>query len=404
MTATSPRKIKTMWMLLLFLIISGLSIGVIWFYNKLNNVKSELSDLILSNPESTSVVAYTFDKNGELVDDGQTIFYNADKPLVVASVMKTVVLAAYADAVSNNEINPNENIPIGDVEKYYLPMTDGGAHAMGLKSLGLEADDYGFARNQSGMVTLDEIARIMIHYSGNAETDYLITRLGFDRISFTIEKCGLNNHTPIYYTLGFALETFNHENPSFSIDQIQSLVDQVSSGNTSQMEKFVELYLHNTEWRTEQIEFMSSLKNNSLSGLEMWDYQTRAAQLMPKGTAREYAHMMAKIASGKLISPEVSKIMQDKLESVQSDWILRAFYYDRFGAKDGMTAGVLSLASYETPKRGELHNLSRVVVIITNQLPPEKWVEQAQYQGHYLLPIDLAQATGEFNKFSKNDN
>lgn len=393
-----------MWTLLPFLIIIVLSVGVIWFLNKINNVKSELSDLILSNPESTSVVAYTFDENGDLVEDGQTIFYNADKPLVVASVMKTVVLAAYADAVSNNEINPNESILIGDVEKYYLPMTDGNAHAMGLKSLGLEPDDYGFARNQSEMVTLDDIARIMTHYSGNAETDYLITRLGFDRISATLEKCGLDNHTPIYYTLGYALATFNHENPSFSISQIETLVDQVSSGNTSQMERFVELYLHNPEWRTDQIEFMSSLKNNPVSGLEMWEYQTLAAQLMPKGTAREYAHMMSKIASGKLISPEVSKIMQDKLESIQSDWVLRAFYYDRFGAKDGMTAGVLSLASYEIPKRGELHNLSRVVVIITNQLPSEKWVEQAQYQGHYLLPIDLAQATGEFNKFRKNDN
>lgn len=404
MTAASPEKIKTVWMLLSLLVVSGLLIGVIWFYNKLNNAKSELSDFILSNPESTSVVAYTFNENGELEEDGQTIFYNADKPLVVASVMKIVVLAAYADAVSNNEINPNENIPIGDIENYYLPMTDGGAHAMGLKNLGLEADDYGFARNPSETVTLDDIARIMIHFSGNAETDYLIGRLGFDRISLAMQNCGLKNHTPITFTLGVALATFNHENPSFSTSQIQSLVDQVSIGNTSQLDNFVELYLHNQEWRAEQIKFMSSLKDNSLSGLEMWDYQTRATQLLPKGTAREYAQMMAKIASGKLISPEASKIMQDKLESVQSDWILRALYYDRFGAKDGMTAGVLSLASYETPKRGLLHNLSRVGVIIANQLPPEKWAEQAQYQGHYLLPIDLAQATGEYNKFIKNDN
>ncbi|MCB8953168.1 MAG: serine hydrolase [Ardenticatenales bacterium] len=280
-------------------------------------------------------------------------------------------------------------------------MTDGGAHAMGLESLGLETDDYGFARNKTESVTLDDIARIMIHYSGNAETDYLIERLGLDRISLVMQECGLKNHTSIYYALGFALATFNHENPSFSIDQIQSLVEQVSSGDISQMEKLVELYLYDTEWHSQQIAFMNSLKDNSLNGLEMWNYQIRAAQLLPKGTVREYAHMMAKIASGKLISPEASKIMQEKLESVQSDWILRAFYYDRFGAKDGMTAGVLSLASYEIPKHGELRNLSRVVVIIANQMPPEKWAEQAQYQGHYLLPIDLAQATGEYYKFGR---
>ena len=33
-------------------------------------------------------------------------------------------------------------------------------------------------------------------------------------------------------------------------------------------------------------------------------------------------------------------------------------------------------------------------LIMTSSLPLDDWAEQVQYQGHYLLPIDLGQATG----------
>ena len=61
---------------------------------------------------------------------------------------------------------------------------------------------------------------------------------------------------------------------------------------------------------------------------------------------------------------------------------------------------MLTLASYAVPKRGLLSGRSRVIVIMTTQLPPENWAEQVQHQGHYLLPIDLAQATGVFDKLA----
>jgi hypothetical protein len=37
-----------------------------------------------------------------------------------------------------------------------------------------------------------------------------------------------------------------------------------------------------------------------------------------------------------------------------------------------------------------------VVVLITNGLSLEQFSQQAQFQGHYLLPIDLAQAKSHF--------
>jgi beta-lactamase class A len=193
--------------------IGATMIGAGYFISQLNNRKSELAEYILANPESAAIAVYTFDEHGESVDDGRSLFYNADAPLVVASTMKIVVLAAYADAVVRGELDPNEQVSIADLESYYLPMTDGGAHVEGLASLGLAADASGFARDQTAKVSLDDIARIMIHNSGNAETDYLIARLGADKIAFIMSTAGLEHHTPIEPVLGVTLALLNHESP-----------------------------------------------------------------------------------------------------------------------------------------------------------------------------------------------
>jgi D-alanyl-D-alanine carboxypeptidase len=401
MSKMSRGRKTAIWIVLLALAVSGLAGGGAWYFiSKANEAKRNLADLIAEDPGATAAAAYTFDDEGEIVDDGNAVFHNADEPLVVASTMKVVILAAYAEAVVSGDLDPNEQIPIADLEQYYLPLTDGGAHARGLRSVGLRADDDGFARDRSARVRLDDLARIMIHYSGNAETDYLITRLGADRIASLMQTSGLEEHTPIRPTIGVALAIFNHEVPSLSGEQLEEVIAAVSRGDTSPLDRLTALYVNDPQWRAAQIAFMRSLEEREADNLDMWRYQTEASQLLPHGTAREYAEMMARIASGRFISPEVDQIVQQKLETVRSDWPLRLLFFERFGGKDGVTAGVLALASYAVPRRGPLSDDARVVVIIANSLQLEDWAQQLQYQGHYLLLTDLARATGVFSAFS----
>lgn len=168
------------------------------------------------------------------------------------------------------------------------------------------------------------------------------------------------------------------------------------------VDRLIDLYLNDAAWRAAQIDFMENLAAASLDQEAVWEYQTAVAQLLPKATAREYAQLMAQIGSGQFVSPAVSQIMQQKMETVPSDWPLRALYFERFGAKDGLTAGVLATASYAAPRRGAFGDENRVVVLIVNGLPAQQFARQSQLQGHYLLPIDLAQGTGSFNEFPQN--
>jgi D-alanyl-D-alanine carboxypeptidase len=354
-----------------------------------------LAEYIQANPATCSVVSYTFDDLGNPVPDGSEIYYNADTPLVLASTMKLIVLAAYESAVTRGVLDPNDWIPVSDLEKYYLPLTDGGAHLRGLASLGIKADALGFAIDRTATVKLDDIARIMIHYSGNSETDYLIDRIGQDQVNLVH---GMAGQTPIELTLGPALVLMNPENADAGEQTIQEFARKLDQTEHSQMDQLIDLYLHDPSWREIQIEYIRSGKYLQTIQRLGWEGQVGASHLFPKGTARGYADMMARIASGQFISEEVSLRMQEKLESVPSDWPLRVFYFNRYGAKDGATAGVLTLASYAVLKWGGMAGKNRVVVILTNDLPYDQWLGGMQSMSLYLLQTKLARGSYDFSE------
>ncbi|MBN2005760.1 MAG: serine hydrolase [Anaerolineae bacterium] len=387
------------WVLWIALSVVGIAvIAAAVFLNQANQRKRELAEYIRANPDSAAVVAYTVDAQGNPVNDGSEVFYNADTPLVLASTMKSVILAAYEDAVERNELDPNERIPIADLEKYYLPRTDGGAHTAGLAALKLAVDADGFAQDQTATITLDDIAGIMIHNSGNAETDYLMARLGAERIAATVSAAGLEHHTPFHTLLGITLVMFNHEGALTDAAQRQALINEVALGDFTTLEKLADLYLHDSGWRAAQIAYMKSEAFTAAAAEMGWDGQVASSLLLPKGTAREYAHLMAQIAGGQLISPAVSARIQQKLESTPADDPMRLLFHRRYGAKDGVTGGVLTLVSYAIPKKGPLAGQTRVVVVLANGMPYETWVKLLQYQSIYLLQADLAKEAETFDR------
>src|SRR5699024_197479 len=83
-------------------------------------------------------------------------------------------------------------IKIADLAQFYIPGTDGGAHEAWLNTM----KEQGLLKNQT--VSLMEIAKGMMSHSSNANTEFLMMRLGLDRINANFDKLQLSKHEQIY--------------------------------------------------------------------------------------------------------------------------------------------------------------------------------------------------------------
>ncbi|MFC4006077.1 serine hydrolase [Nonomuraea purpurea] len=117
--------------------------------------------------DAESVLAYIRAHPDDVALVTQGISHNADRLTPVASAIKIIHLAAYADAVREGRVKPGERVPMALWNSYHLPGTDGGAHEAALERL-----------KPGASVTLDQVVSAMIEESDNAAADLLRDRLG----------------------------------------------------------------------------------------------------------------------------------------------------------------------------------------------------------------------------------
>ncbi|MEJ2869530.1 serine hydrolase [Actinomycetospora sp. OC33-EN08] len=110
---------------------------------------------------------------GLVVDDGRgrVVSHEATRPFVLASAVKVVHLTAYAAAVADGRIRPDERVSRADWERWYVAGTDGGVHPLAVQRLG-PGPDY----------SVDQLVSAMIQDSDNAAPDWLRARLGDDAL------------------------------------------------------------------------------------------------------------------------------------------------------------------------------------------------------------------------------
>jgi D-alanyl-D-alanine carboxypeptidase len=121
---------------------------------------------------------------------------NENKLMPLASTVKIMVAIEFAQQSAKEVINENAYVNLNELERYYIPNTDGGAHPAWLEY----AKQKKLVKGDS--VKLVDIARGMIIFSSNANTEYLMDLLGFDNVKDNIELFGLKQHTMIYPIVG----------------------------------------------------------------------------------------------------------------------------------------------------------------------------------------------------------
>lgn len=112
----------------------------------------------------------------EPLNGGGGLEFNADMPLLAASVIKIPVMVEAFRAFESGELDPNELHVLKDAERMPSCGCLNRLHA------GLE-------------VTLMDLVELMIILSDNTATNVLIDMLGVDNINRTLRSCGVENST-----------------------------------------------------------------------------------------------------------------------------------------------------------------------------------------------------------------
>jgi hypothetical protein len=338
------------------------------------DTREEVLGYVQERRDDVALVSFSVGADGQPLNDGTAISHNADTPMPLASTMKIVLLAAYAQQVEAGGLNPDERVPVREWERYYLPGTDGGAHARMLRELGLAADAQGFATDPNASVSLDQLVRAMIRYSDNAATDYLLLRLGPQAVQQAITAGGLQAHEPILPVLGTFLSWQNHQQPGQQLAHIDTLRALPPAEYAAEVERLTAAY-QDEAWRTAELRWRD---HRAVTNIVFEEAAGR--HLMPKGTANDYARMMAGVVTGTFISPQVSATMRRHLEWPLEQAVQRE-HFDSFGTKGGSVAGVLTTASFYIPKTRDFAGQPRVVVLFMHEVPFTAWTRLQQTNG-----------------------
>ncbi len=276
---------------------------------------SHIAGIINENKEHYSIILSE--------DDKVLISINPEVSRPLASVVKLIVAIEFAEQVSARQLDKTEQVPIGALERYHIPDTDGNAHEEWLSYL---------KKNQKltndSLVALWEVARGMIAYSSNANTEYLMDRLGIDNVNDRLQKLGIRTHSKInylvsdlYLTAG-ELETNTDEE---LYDKCKLIHEKLKTGIIS-----AGSFDHEKDLSLEK----QQLLNNRMSS----------------STALEYYGLMKKISSNTYFTNEVQAELNSIIERQSQP---EKYDIIRYGGKGGSTLWVLNNAVYLERKNGK---------------------------------------------------
>jgi D-alanyl-D-alanine carboxypeptidase len=306
-----------------FVIITG-AFGVFYFLPNENTVL----DFIKNNP----------DKSAILLARNDTIFakQNEDKVMPLASTVKIIIAIEYAEQSAKGAIEPDRLVSLDELEKYYIPNTDGGAHPSWLKSIQGKIVD-----NQ---ISIREIAKGMIKFSSNANTEWLLNELGIEKVNNRIDSLGLKRHTKIYNIVS-ALYVGKELFPGLEGNELQKKLTELSQDE----------YIETTNIIHQKL-FTDTLYKKDIGDLGM-SIQKIWSDRLPSSTVEEYVSVMKKINSRTYFSEKSHKYLDEVMEYIlenpaNKEWL------EHSGMKGGSTAFVLTKALYATDKKGNKTELA----------------------------------------------
>jgi D-alanyl-D-alanine carboxypeptidase len=299
---------------------------VIIFFAALIHLRNDtmfVINFLKQNPKRSSL--YFIQNDSVLIATGEK------KLMPLASTVKIIIAFEYVSQVNQGKLDKYEMIDLKELERYFIKNTDGGAHTAWIKSI-----------NNSGKVTsvsLDQVAEGMIKFSSNANSEYLMERLGLDQINTSIKDAGITSHSPVH--------------PFVSSLLLCSTIKNDSSISEMPEEEYLSksLLVHDSLKYLKQDELPVTISTVPLSVQKAW------SDKLPASTTEVYATLMNKINKGTVGDSSsinhLKKILKPISSSFNNDTLITSY-----GAKGGSTASVLTWASFLSDNTGNSFSMA----------------------------------------------
>jgi D-alanyl-D-alanine carboxypeptidase len=268
-----------------------------------------------------------------VVNDSVTARLNENKVMPLASTVKILVAIEFAKQAGAKVINGEMLVPLKELEKYHLPNTDGGAHPRWIeyeKKQQLITDEK---------VKLIDVARGMIMFSSNANTEYLMDLLGLDNVRNNLQLLRVKQHTAVYPLVA---SLFLYQNPRNKKEE--SILKEINKLSDEQYSRYAN-GLHNA------LKYDSLLKSRFRPQDLTLNMQKVWSNRLPSSTTKEYAQIANVLNNRRYFDAAAYAILSNVLESVMENpanqqWLRHA------GMKGGSTAWVLTKTLYATTREG----------------------------------------------------
>jgi D-alanyl-D-alanine carboxypeptidase len=300
------------------------------------------------------------------VNDTAIARLNENKMMPLASTVKILVAIEFAQQSTHEVMNENGLVNLDELDKYYIPNTDGGAHEAWLE----------YAR-KNGLITdnqvkLIDIARGMTMFSSNANAEFLMDTLGFDAVKDNISLFKIKQHTAIYPLVGslFLYQLQQKKSKKKSPEDV--LLKDLAKLSDKQYS--YEAFNHHLDLKED-----STFKATFVPDQFTMKMQKLWSDRLPASTTKEYVQLVAALNNREILDEDVYFPIAETLEYPMENKAFQSVF-KHYGAKGGSTAFVLTHVIYLTMKNGTRMELA----IFFNDLSP---AEEKKLEG-WLDPFE----------------
>lgn len=292
---------------------------------------------------------------------GDEVRHRPDELFPLAATRTVLVLGAYAEAVAQRRIDPEEAVPLPEVQRWWVRGTDGGAH------LDAERDwrrRERIVRGRILAVPVDEIAHGMIRWSSNACADYLLDRIGADAVTDWARRRGMSRQEPVYPVYGELAGWIRHRAGWPELDPAERAAEVgVLTPDTGAVSR----------WRA---------LRQPVRG------QVGCAAVSCAGTPGEWAALLDRVHTGAGMARAETALIRRHLGWPREVSERNAARFGVFATKAGSYPGVLTEVSYAVPTDGA----PCLVVQFYRDLPVHTWKALTRGLAHQRLVLELATA------------